>query len=114
MEIGDLELRVAVADTPGSRGRGLMGVDDFGAVEGMVFVYDAPSETGFFMKNVPVPLDIAFVGEDGTVLEVLTMAPCAADPCPTYHSPAPFKWAVETPSGALAGIAPGDRFSLRP
>jgi uncharacterized membrane protein (UPF0127 family) len=112
-EIGDLELRVAVADTPGSRSRGLMGVDDFGAVDGMVFVYDAPTETSFYMKDVPVPLDIAFVGADGTVLAVQTMAICPAEPCPTYRSPAPFVWALETPSGGLAGIAPGDRFSLR-
>jgi uncharacterized protein len=111
-EIGELELRVAVADTTDSRRRGLMGVEDFGAVEGMVFVFEAPTETGFYMKEVPVPLDIAFVAADGTVLEVLTMALCAAEPCPLYHSPAPFLWAVETPSGGLAGIATGDRFSL--
>ena len=112
-EIGDLELRVAVADTPASRSRGLMDVGDFGGVEGMVFVFDAPTETSFYMKDVLVPLDIAFVGADGTVLEVLTMALCTADPCPTYPSPAPFMWAIETPAGGLAGIAPGDRFALR-
>jgi len=113
-EIGDLELRVAVADTADSRRRGLMNVDDFGGVEGMVFVYDAPTETSFYMKDVLVPLDIAFIDADGTVLGVLTMALCAADPCPTYPSPAPFTWAIETPAGSLAGIAPGDRFVLRP
>lgn len=113
-EVGGLVLRVAVADTPGSRSRGLMGVADFGAVEGMVFAFDAPTETGFYMKDVPVPLDIAFVGADGAVLAVVTMGLCAADPCPTYRSPAPFLWAVEAPAGRLAGIARGARFSLRP
>ena len=114
VEIGDLELRVAVSDTAESRRLGLMNVGDFGGVEGMVFVYDAPTETRFYMKDVLVPLDIAFVDADGTVLEVLTMALCTADPCPTYPSPAPFMWAIETPAGGLAGIAPGDRFVLRP
>ena len=113
-DVGDLELRVAVADTPGSRSRGLMGIGDFGGVEGMVFVFDAPTETGFYMKDVLVPLDIAFVGADGMVVAVLTMPLCAADPCPTFRSPAPFLWAVETPAGGLSDIAPGDRFSLRP
>jgi uncharacterized membrane protein (UPF0127 family) len=113
-EIGDLELRVAVADTADSRRLGLMGVADFGGVEGMVFVFDAPTATSFYMKDVLVPLDIAFVRADGTVLEVLTMALCTADPCPTYPSPAPFMWAIETPAGGLAGIAPADRFSVRP
>jgi uncharacterized membrane protein (UPF0127 family) len=113
-EIGDVELQVAVADTPDSRRLGLMRVDDFGAVDGMVFVYDAPTETSFYMKDVLVPLDIAFVGADGTVLEVLTMALCPADPCPLYRSPAPIMWAIETPAGVLAGIRAGDRFVLRP
>jgi hypothetical protein len=113
-EIGDLELRVAVADTADSRRRGLRNVGDFGGVEGMVFVYDAPTETSFYMKDVLVPLDIAFVDADGTVLEVLTMALCTADPCPTYPSPAPFVWAIETPAGELEGIRFGDRFVLRP
>ena len=113
-EIGDLELLVAVADTPDSRRRGLMGVDDFSVVDGMVFVFDGPTETGFHMKDVPVPLDIAFVGVDGSVVGVRTMARCTGDPCPLYHSPAPFLWAVETPVGGLAAIAPGARFSLRP
>jgi uncharacterized protein len=114
VEIGDRQLRVAVADTADTRGRGLMGIDDFGAVDGMVFVYTAPTETSFFMKDVLVPLDIAFVGADRTVLAVLTMAICESEPCPTYRSPAPFVWALETPSGRLAGVEPGDRFSLRP
>jgi uncharacterized membrane protein (UPF0127 family) len=113
-QVGDLEFLVAVADTPESRRRGLMHVDDFGAVQGMVFVFDAPTETGFYMKDVPVPLDIAFVGADGALLEVLTMPLCTAEPCPLFRSPAPFLWAIETPAGGLAGIAPGDRFSLRP
>ena len=111
-EIGDLELRVAVADTPESRRLGLMGVDDFGAVDGMVFVYDAPTDTSFYMKDVLMPLDIAFVSAEGTVIGVLAMPLCEADPCPTYRSPAPFVWALETPAGRLAGIAPGARFVL--
>lgn len=91
-----------------------MGIDDFGAVEGMVFVFDSPTQTSFYMKDVSVPLDIAFVGADGHVVAVLTMPICEADPCPTYRSPAPFLWAVETPAGRLAGIAPGDGFSIQP
>ena len=112
-EIGELELRVAVADTAASRSRGLMGVADFGAIDGMVFVFDAPTETGFYMKDVPAPLDIAFIAPDGVVLATLTMPVCDEDPCPTYHSPAPFLWALETPAGGLAAIAAGDRFALR-
>ena len=110
--IGDLELRVVVAETPGARSRGLMGIDEFGIVEGMAFVFDAPTETGFFMKDVPVPLDIAFIAADGSVVDVQAMGLCAEEPCPVVHAVAPFRWALETPAGRLAGVEVGDAFSL--
>jgi uncharacterized membrane protein (UPF0127 family) len=110
--IGDLDLLVAVADTPGTRRRGLMEISDLGGLDGMVFVFDAPTTTGFHMKNVPASLDIAFIDADGLVLDVLTMAACPGDPCPIHRSPAPFLWALEAPAGVLTRIMPGDRFSL--
>lgn len=113
VEIGDLELRVAIADTPPVRSRGLMGIDDLGPLDGMLFVFGAPSQSGFYMRNVPAPLDIAFIGADGAVLAVLTMATCPDGQCPTYRSPAPFQWALETPAEGLASVEPGDRFAFR-
>ena len=91
-----------------------MHVSDFGVVQGMAFVFDRPTETGFFMRDVPAPLDIAFVDVDGTVLAVLTMSVCTSEPCPTYHAPGPFQWALETPEGGLADVDAGDSFVLRP
>jgi len=110
--IGALELDVVVADTPGARSRGLMGIGAFGAIDGMAFVFDAPTETGFHMKDVLAPLDIAFVGADGSVVGVLTMPLCDAEPCPIHHSAAPFQWAVETPQGRLSTVEVGDSFAL--
>lgn len=112
VRIGELELRVAIAETPATRSRGLMDVDDLGSLEGMVFVFPATTQNGFHMKNVPAPLDIAFIGADGRVIEVQTMATCPAEPCPIYRASSPFLWAVETPAGGLSGVAPGDRFEL--
>jgi uncharacterized protein len=112
-EIGGVELQVVVAEAPGARSRGLMGIDDFGVIDGMAFVFDAPVETGFYMKGVLVPLDIAFVGPDGTVVDVQTMPLCPAEPCPIFHAAAPFQWALETPEGRLDGVEAGDTFSLR-
>ena len=114
VEIGDLELDVAVADTPAARARGLMEVADLGSLDGLVFVYPAPTDTPFHMRNVPIPLDIAFVSGDGSVLATETMAVCSAAPCPTYRSPTSFRWAVETPAGDLRSVQVGDRFVLRP
>ena len=110
--IGGLELDVVVAATPGARSRGLMDVADLSPIDGMAFVFDAPTETGFYMKDVRIPLDIAFIGPDELVVDVLEMPLCPAEPCPFYHASAPFEWALETPAGGLAGVRPGERFSL--
>jgi hypothetical protein len=91
-----------------------MGIGAFGGIQGMAFVFDTPTETGFYMKDVLVPLDIAFIGADGSVVDVLTMPLCPAEPCPVFHAGAPFRWALETPAGGLAEIEPGDAFALRP
>lgn len=112
--VGPRAYRVAIADSPASRSRGLAGTDDLGPLDGLLFSWTEPVETSFWMRGVTIPLDIVFVGADGRVLTRLTMPICAADPCPTYTSPAPFRWALETPAGGLDGVVAGDRISITP
>jgi uncharacterized membrane protein (UPF0127 family) len=110
--IGTREYAVAIADTPAARSRGLAGTTDLGPLDGMLFAYQEPVETGFFMRGVAMALDIAFVGVDGRVLSVLTMPLCTEDPCPTYAPSSPFMWAIETPAGGLSGVAAGDLIEI--
>jgi uncharacterized membrane protein (UPF0127 family) len=114
VRIGSRVHEVAIADTPASRSRGLAGADDLGPVDGLLFVYPEPVEQTFYMRGVRMPLDIAFVGADRRVLRALTMPLCTADPCPTYASPGPFKWALETPAGGLGGVVVGDIVEIAP
>jgi uncharacterized protein len=106
--IGSQELSVAVADTPDSRSRGLAAIADLGPLDGMLFTFAEPTTTDFVMRGVLIPLDIAFVDAEGRVLAVRTMPLCDTDPCPTYPSPQPFRWAIETPAGGLSGVSEGD------
>jgi uncharacterized membrane protein (UPF0127 family) len=111
---GERSLTVRVADSTEERRQGLMGVRDLPANDGMAFVYDGPVSETFWMKDTPIPLAIAFVGEDGHILAVREMAPCAAEPCATYASPEPYTWAVEANSGWFSanGVAVGDEAVL--
>ena len=102
--IDDRELTVAVADTPALRAHGLMGVTDLGELDGMLFVWEEDSESGFWMKDTLIPLDIAFFDSDGVVVNVLTMVPCASDDCPRYRAGAPYRHAVEAPAGDLGFV----------
>ena len=100
---GDRSLDVRIADTDAERERGLMGVRHLPDDEGMAFVFDEPTSGWFWMKHTPIPLAIAFVGEDGRVLAITEMTPCGAESCPTYAPPAPSTMAVEANAGWFAG-----------
>ncbi|MDP3983928.1 MAG: DUF192 domain-containing protein [Acidimicrobiia bacterium] len=99
------DLLVAVADDASERAQGLMGVEDLGDLDGMLFVFPAEATGGFWMKDTILPLDIAFFAADGTLVEVLTMEPCQADPCRLYVPSSPYLWALEAPAGTLVGLS---------
>ena len=43
--------------------------------EGMLFEFDTSSRQCFWMKNTLIPLSIAFLDENGTILEIHDMQP---------------------------------------
>lgn len=90
-----------VAATREERSLGLMGVTDLGGHDGMIFRYDSPVASAFWMKNTVLPLSIAFYDASGEVLETFAMDPCTADPCPTFGPTTPFLDAVEVEQGRL-------------
>jgi len=106
------ELIVAVAETPDQRSQGLMGVTDLGGLDGMLFVFQADSEGGFWMKNTLIPLDIVFFTADGGFVDALTMLPCVEDPCPTYRPDGSYRYALEALAGDLAFVTPTARLEL--
>ena len=79
-------IRAELALTPEQRQKGLMFRRDLGSHEGMLFVFDAPSPQCFWMKNTPTPLTIAFLADDGTIVNLADMKPfdeashCSAKP----------------------------------
>lgn len=98
-----------VADTPELRSLGLMFRDDLPDEVGMVFVYGEPQQGAFWMMNTKIPLSIAFIGQDGTVQQVMDMEPCTAEPCARYRPDDAYVLAVEANQGYFAerGIGPG-------
>ncbi|MGB9357954.1 MAG: DUF192 domain-containing protein [Acidimicrobiia bacterium] len=110
--IDERELTVAVAETPDQRSQGLMGVTDLGGLDGMLFVFQAESNGGFWMKDTLIPLDIAFFDSDGGLVNLLTMEPCTADPCPSYRPGGSYRSAVEAPAGDLGFVVPGSRLVI--
>jgi uncharacterized membrane protein (UPF0127 family) len=76
----------------------------------MLFVFDEPSQQCFWMRNTLIPLSIAFLAEDGTVVNLADMKPQSDD---SHCSARPVRFALEMNQGWFAkrGVKPGTRIS---
>jgi hypothetical protein len=95
---------VALALSGSARTQGLMDVTDLLDLDGMLFSFDGDTTSAFWMKDTLIPLDIAFFDGAGALVSVTTMEPCRQDTCPTYEAAGPYRFALEAPEGALAGL----------
>ena len=111
---GDMRFDVQIAETAEARSRGLMGVEQLEPSEGMVFLFQASSKGGFWMKNTLIPLDIAFWNEEMKIVDILHMEPCKEDPCQIYTPRAEYIGAAEVAKGGLEknGVGIGNEVAL--
>ena len=72
-------LNVEVAQSPQEHGIGLMFRTSMPTNDGMLFVFDRPSQQCFWMKNTLLPLSIAFIADDGSIVNLDTMKPQTLD-----------------------------------
>ncbi|PMB38289.1 hypothetical protein CEN47_06785 [Fischerella thermalis CCMEE 5319] len=102
-----------VAQTPEQQAMGLMYRPALSPNRGMLFQFPRPMAVGFWMKNVPVPLDMVFLRK-GVVQMVTTAPPCKADPCPTYGPNTQVDQVIELRSGRAEelGLKKGSRVKI--
>lgn len=110
--LGERSLLLSLADTTALRTRGLMGVESLGDLDGMVFAWEDPLPVSFWMKNTLIPLDIGYFDEEGALFAVLAMLPCTQDPCPTYPSKNPIRYALEAAPGFFDDVRLGESLML--
>ena len=92
---------------------GLMYRRDMPQHEGMLFVYDMPAVHCFYMKNTYLPLSIAFIADDGTIVNIRDMQPQTLD---SHCADKPVRYALEMNQGWFAkrAIKPGFKLSGAP
>jgi uncharacterized protein len=108
LTIGSTTLTAEIAATNEHRSTGLMHRFSLAPDSGMLFVFDVPRVQSFWMRNTYVPLSIAFIDAQGTILNIEDMAP--KDERMTW-SAGPALYALEMRKGWFAqkGIGAGAR-----
>jgi len=109
--IGSTMVKAEGASTPAELETGLMNRTHLNENAGMLFVFPTEQKQSFWMKNMRISLDIIFITADKHVLDIYhSVPPCATDPCVTYTSNAPVRYALEVNAGFAEqhGITSGD------
>ena len=117
---GYLIITCEVADTSYERAEGLQNREELPIKAGMLFVYEEPKEVAFIMHNMDFPLDIIFIAENGTVVNV-EEAEVEEPGTPysdliRYRSKGEAKWVIEINQGLSQqyGIRPGTPVKIGP
>jgi len=105
--VGERSFTIEIADDPSERSAGLMFRESMDDDHGMLFVFEQTRPVAFWMRNTPMPLDLVFIGEDGSVRDILPGEPFSL----AHIGPAdPVRFVLELKRGTAekAGIKKGD------
>ena len=83
--INDHPLSVEIADTPKKRQKGLMFRKVLPKNNGMLFVFQHEKYLSFWMRNTRIPLSIAYIRHDGTIIDIAKMQPFDERPHKSSH-----------------------------
>lgn len=111
VRVGDLPLRVEVADSEAERQKGMMFRPRLGPDEAMLFVFASDSNPAFWMKDSYMDLDLAFIRSDGSIVQTERMRAYNEE---LIFSREPVRFALEVPAGWLEahGIALGTKVAI--
>jgi len=108
-QLDEQTFNVRLADTNETRAKGLMYEKSMSDDDGMLFVFDEENYHGIWMKNTYIPLDVVWINESGTIVDVQTMQPHDLN---THIPNKPAKYVLEVNAGTFDG-AIGDTLAER-
>ena len=95
----DLPLKIEIPQTPGEFKTGLMFRESLDTDSGMLFVFDRVAQQSFHMSHTTIPLDIAFIDEEGCIESIKELTPLRREP---VYSNAQVLYALEVNRGWFA------------
>jgi uncharacterized membrane protein (UPF0127 family) len=114
-EIAGHTIELEVTRTPGEQARGLMFRPELPDDRGMLFDFQPAKSVAFWMKNVPVHLDMIFILDNEVVAIEHSVPPCTKEPCAIYPgTPVRADRVIELRSGRAKelGVKVGDRIEV--
>jgi uncharacterized membrane protein (UPF0127 family) len=113
LNAGIHNIQAELAQTPEEREIGLMFRSAMGTNDGMLFAFEQRGQQCFWMKNTLLPLSVAFVADDGTIVNIDDMKPQTLD---SHCSKKQVRFVLEMNQGWFAkrGIRAGARLSGAP
>ena len=106
-------IQAELARTPDEHSTGLMFRKTMGTNEGMLFAFEHVSQQCFWMKNTLLPLSVAFIADDGSVVNIDDMKPQTLQ---SHCSTQPVRFVLEMNEGWFAkrGIKAGSKIQGAP
>jgi len=105
-------LKAEIASNEEDRAKGLMHRKSLKDGRGMLFVYEKDQVMSFWMKNTFIPLSIAFITNDGRIIDIKDMYPHNETSVTSSRSA---RYALEVPQGwfSRVGIQTGDIVKIK-
>ena len=89
-------IKAEVAAKEAERQQGLMFRKKIGPNEGMIFLFDTPGKVCMWMKNTFIPLSVAFIDDNGKIINIEDMQPHTTN---SHCAKEPVRYALEMQSG---------------
>ena len=113
LSIGMYRIDAQLATTSEQHATGLMFRTEMPQQEGMLFVFERPTQQCFWMKNTLIPLAVAFVADDGTIVNLDEMK---AQTLNAHCSEKPVRYVLEMNTGWFSkkGLKAGNKLQGQP
>ena len=96
LKLGIHLIQAEVANTAAARSQGLMHRKSLKGNHGMLFVFENSDRHCMWMKNTLIPLSVAFINEQGEIVNIEDMLPQTESP---HCASQPAKFALEMNQG---------------
>ncbi|QMU99415.1 DUF192 domain-containing protein [Borrelia sp. A-FGy1] len=99
ISINNAKFFVKVAADDFSRTKGYKGTKNINEINGILFMFNKEKNLSFWMKDTPIPLEIAYIDSRGIIKEIYKLVPFSEKNVISKYK---VKYALEVPEGSFA------------